>query len=91
MGIVTNVKFNHPHENQGVNVSNDLSEEIIRHYFYTLYTKFKADNQRNNYFSSDWKKDNSEIIECYLNLGMIIKIGSVIIQRMKDCDLITTK
>lgn len=49
--IITNVKFHHPEENHGTNVTNDLAEDLIRNYFYKNYQNDKINKSFDYSFS----------------------------------------
>lgn len=89
--------FNNPsiEENYSTKIFIKIARKLINSYFYLLYNKEKELMKRNNkdcsnYWLSNWKKENSEFIDCFEGSDDIFKIhlGAQVIEWLWDLDLL---
>lgn len=76
-------------------VFNEVAGELIRSYYYSLYEKKKKEllkrNQDIRYNMYDWRKENECILNVYDNMELVLGIGAVVVDWLRDVDLVEFK
>lgn len=77
--IISNY-HNFYNNNISINVFIDISENLIRDYFYCLYIKHKENlNSPEKYTLSEWKGENNDLVSIYNDETLKGNIGGVIV------------
>jgi len=83
--IINNAKNQ---DNNCINIFGDLGKQTVQNYFYVLYSKEKAKRlDTYKYSFSEWKRENIDIINIYTN-SIEHRIGALLIDWMREIDLL---
>jgi len=84
------VRINKPkqEDNNCINIFGDIGKQLVQNYFYVLYLREKSKKLDSyNYSMSEWRNENSDIIDIYSN-SLEHRKGALLIDWMREIDLL---